>query len=236
MASLLPSIMLLLSVLVATGVSLFWVRARARRSWEALDRGVVKARQAETRLEELTEAVQALAERHVEVERLPRSPREMLIVLDHLLCDRIEENQRLHRRLLDFIRSGNALSRENSSLRERASTMHSSGGDADLRSAYALSSRERDQLQFRVHELEHLLGVVGGDEASKVLAVHRQNESLRGELRSAQRLIRALESQLRSIEEERVAIESFACESEPAEETPRASYRRVDENTDPVRP
>jgi hypothetical protein len=201
---------LILSVLCAVlvvGAGLA-VSGRRRRSWQALERGMERARRLENELEELRAAVDALVERHLSPDKKPGSSTEALIALDVASCRQSEQNAVLHRRLLDAIRAEHDVQVEAQALKERVASLEATRPSRDLRVEHARVCHERDELRDRVVQLSAVLDSdPNADLQQRLDAMVRQNQQLRSELGSAQRLIHALERQLHALEEEREILQ-----------------------------
>lgn len=205
MSSTLPALFGLIVGAVAASVVL---TMRLRRVQQRLDAVVQQLRATdavEAELQALQAALQEVGERHLPQGQRPTGTVETIRALDRACDGWGQELKHLHKRLVTTLHALTRSKETQAQLRERVvqlDQMLVRTPDYDLRAQFAVQAKERDLLRQRIVQLNHLLAAGDGDAATRMLALTRQNESLRGELRSARRLIRSLERHAKVLERE----------------------------------
>lgn len=158
----------------------------------------------EEELRILRESIRTVGEHHV-ANRRTETPMETLRAIDEVCTTWNQELKHLHKRLVSNLHALNRARQQQKELQNRVvqlDQMIVRTPDYDLRAQFAVLTKERDQLRVRLMQVNHLLTQGDGDATTRLLALSRQNESLRGELRSARKTIRSLERHAQVLERE----------------------------------
>ncbi len=191
-------------VLLAT---IFWF-PRLRRQKTAcaeLRRRLRSAKSCEVELKHVQEGILRLGIRHLPPARRAKNAREGIRALDDAYTAWSQELKHLHKRLVSSLHAQHREQRTAKKLRERVGQLElllMDDSSADLRAQVASLTRERDRLRQRTFELTQVLSNGDVNTANRMLALARQNESLKSELRGARRLTRALERHIHVLERE----------------------------------
>lgn len=209
-----PTAALLAGALVAS-IAWYVVYRRARSRIGALGRQLHAARVAEDELHTIQSSVQSLGHRHLPPGQRPDRPSDTLRALDRACASWSKELKHLHKRLVGTLHSLHRAREGQKQLRERVAQLDQmllQTPEYDIRAQFTVIAKERDVLRERVQQLNQLLSVSENttEDADNMVALTRQNESLRGELRSARRLIRSLERHISVLEREDATKKGFS--------------------------
>jgi hypothetical protein len=163
------------TVVVLVGATL--AMRQRRRSWESIEKGLQRTRGLETELEDIRASMLAVAERHMPPDKTPKTTMEALIAIDGLLCAQAQENQVLHRRLIDAIRSEHSLHQTSLALREKVDLLEkrlseAPKGDFDL---LALQ-RQTESLRGELRSAQRLIQAL----EAQLRSVEEEHEAIEG--------------------------------------------------------
>jgi len=234
-----PSLLLLIGLLLGAGpagVYGYVLVARVKRRLQATQQQLRAADDIEEELRLLRESVLAVGEHHIPAERRAETPMDALHIMDELCATWNQELKHLHKRLITSLHGLNRAKEQQKELQNRVvqlDQMLVRTPDYDLRAQFAVVTKERDLLRQRLLQVNHLLtqGEDGGD-GSRLVALARQNESLRGELRSARKLIKSLERHVQILEREESEKKGVAVANLLKSDVPAGAFESIDTSQD----
>ena len=229
------------ALLALTGLAAYWFM-RFRRQRQQTIRALHELRAVqglETELQVMRDTVAAMGIRHLPPGRRPDATAGTLQALDNTCNAWSRELKQLHKRLVTNLHALHRAREGQRQLRERIAQLNqmlTETPEYDLRAQFAVISKERDILTQRVHQLSQLLSQGDGDVTARMLALSRQNESLRSELRSARRMIRTLERHIHVLDRQEAGKKGVSMDRLFKYDLPPGAYESLSDTPmeDPV--